>query len=128
MNTNRADLGSLSPRYSAFRRTHTRSADPIWLLCTQLALPLTLFLPSRFEPGVRLMVGASTWTLWLEGAFSCGCTFLDDKGGGLTGQSVGPRMDASTITKVTSTNLMDSGNFSSRCCTFRRTHTSVDPV
>ena len=41
LSTNRVDSGSFSSGCCAFRRTHT-SADPIRLLCIQLALPLTL--------------------------------------------------------------------------------------
>ena len=45
LRTNRVDSGSFSSRGYAFRHTHT-SADPVRLLCTRLALPLTLSLPS----------------------------------------------------------------------------------
>ena len=37
-------------------------------------------------------------------------------------------MDTATIRTVLSTNRVDSGSFSSRCCAFRRTHTNVDPI
>ena len=62
------------------------------------------------------------------GGFSCDCMFWDGKGGGLTGQPVGPQVDTATIRTVLSTNRVDSGSFSSRCCAVRRTHTSADPI
>ena len=46
----------------------------------------------------------------------------------LTRQPAGPLVGTSTITTVKSTNRVDSGSFGSRCCTFRRTHTSADPI
>ena len=106
-------------------RTHV-SADPIQLLGIRLALPLTLFLPSAFVPSTKLMVGASPRALGLVKGFSCGCMFLDERGGGLA--PVGPRLDTATITTVLNTNRVDSGRFSSGCCAFRRTHTSADPI
>ena len=54
--------------------------------------------------------------------------FWDEKGGGLTGQSVGPQVDTATIRTVLSTNRVDSRRLSSRCWTFRRAHTSADPI
>ena len=48
--------------------------------------------------------------------------FWDERGEGLT--PVGPQVDNATIRTVLSTNRVDLGSFSSRCCTFRRTHTS----
>ena len=78
MSANRVDLGNLSSRCYAFRRTHT-SADPIQLLCIQLALPLTLSLPSRLAPSARLTVGVPPRSLWLAGILlrrkkkMCGC-------------------------------------------------------
>ena len=42
----------------------------------------------------------------------------DERAGRLTGQSLGPLV----------ANRVDLGSFSSRCCTFRRTHTSPDPT
>ena len=65
---NRVDLESFSSRCWTFWRTHT-SADPIRVLCTQLALPLTLSLPSRLAPRTKLMVGVSPRALWLAGSF-----------------------------------------------------------
>ena len=65
---NRVDLESFSSRCWAFRRTHT-SADPIRVLCTRLALPLTLSLPSRLAPCARLTVDVPTRAVWLAGIF-----------------------------------------------------------
>ena len=61
-------LGSFSSRCWTFRRTHT-SADPIRVLCTRIALPLTLSLPSRLVPSARLTVGFPLRALWLAGIF-----------------------------------------------------------
>ena len=129
LSTNRVDSRSFSSRSCAFRRTHT-STDPIRLLCIRLALPLTLSLPSRFAPGTKLVVGVSPRAPWLAGAFSRDCTFWDCRGGVLTinRQPVGPLVSTAAITTATGTNHVDSGSFSSRCCTFRRTHTSADPI
>ena len=123
LSTNRVDSGSFSSGCCAFRRTHT-SADPIRLLCIRLALPLTLPLPLRFAPSARLTVGGTPCALWLVGGFSCDCMFWENSGGGLTTQPVG----TATMTTVTSTNRVDLESFSSRCWTFRRTHTSADPI
>ena len=49
-------------------------------------------------------------------------------GGGLTRQPVGPAVGTATMTTVMSANRVDLGSFSSRCCTFRHTHTSADPI
>ena len=129
LSTNRVDSGSFSSRRCAFRRTHT-STDPIRLLCIRLALPLNLFLPSRFAPGTKLMVGVSPRASWPAGAFSRDCTFWDCKGGVLiiNRQQVGPLVNTPATTTATGINHVDSGRFSSRCCTFRRTHTSADPI
>ena len=54
--------------------------------------------------------------------------FLDERGGGLTAQSMSPQVDTATIRKVLSTNRVDSRSFSSRCWAFRRIHTSADPI
>ena len=123
LSTNRVDSGSFSSGCCAFRRTHT-SADPTRLLCIRLALPLTLPLPLRFASSARLTVGGTPCALWLVGGFSCDCMFWENSGGGLTSQPVG----TATITTVTSTNRVDLESFSSRCWTFRRTHTSADPI
>ena len=127
--TNRVDSRSSSSRSCAFRRTHT-STDPIRLLCIRLALPLTLSLPSRFTPGTKLMVGVSPRAPWPAGAFSRDFTFSDCRGGVLTinRQPVGPLVSTAAITSATGMNHVDSGRLSSRCCTFRRTHTSADPI
>ena len=127
LSTNRVESGSFSSRYCAFRRTHA-SADPIRLFCIRLALPLTLSLLSRFAPSARLMVGDTPCALWLVGDFSCDCMFWEKRGGGLTTQLVGPPVGTATMTAVVSANRVDLGSFSSRCCTFRHTHTSADPI
>ena len=67
-NANRVDLESFSSRCWTFRRTHT-SADPIRVLCTRLALPLTLSLNSRLAPRARLTVDVPTRAVWLAGIF-----------------------------------------------------------
>ena len=129
LSTNRVDSRSFSSRRCAFRRTHT-STDPIRLLCIRLALPLNLFLPSRFAPGTKLMVGVSPRASWPAGFFLRDCTFWDCKGGVLiiNRQQVGLLVNTPATTTATGINHVDSGRFSSRCCTFRRTHTSADPI
>ena len=129
LSTNRVDSRSFSSRRCAFRRTHT-STDPIRLLCIRLALPLNLFLPSRFAPGTKLMVGVSPRASWPAGFFLRDCTFWDCKGGVLiiNRQQVGPLVNTPATTTATGINHVDSGRFSSRCCTFRRTRTSADPI
>ena len=129
LSTNRVDSRSFSSRRCAFRRTHT-STDPIRLLCIRLALPLNLFLPSRFAPGTKLMVGVSPRASWPAGFFLRDCKFWDCKGGVLiiNRQQVGPLVNTPATTTATGINHVDSGRFSSRCCTFRRTHTSADPI
>ena len=129
LSTNRVNSRSFSSRRCAFRRTHT-STDPIRLLCIRLALPLNLFLPSRFAPGTKLMVGVSPRASWPAGFFLRDCTFWDCKGGVLiiNRQQVGPLVNTPATTTATGINHVDSGRFSSRCCTFRRTHTSADPI
>ena len=47
---------------------HT-NIDPIRALSTQLALPLTLSLPSQLVPSARLTVGVPPRALWLAGIF-----------------------------------------------------------
>ena len=120
LSTNRVDSRSFSSRCWAFRRTHT-SADPIRLFCM-----LTLSLPSGFVPSARFMVGASPRALGLVWDFSCDCMFWDERGEGLKPE--GPKVDTATIRTVLSTNRVDSGSFSSRCCVFPRTHVSADPI
>ena len=129
LSTNRVDSRIFSSRSCAFRRTHT-STDPIRLLCIRLALPRTLTLPSRFVPGTKLMVGVSPWAPWLAGDFSRDCAFWDCRGAVLiiNRQPVGPLVSTAAITTATGINHVDSGRFSSRCCTFRRPHTSADPI
>ena len=58
----------------------------------------------------------------------CGYTFWDYRGGGLTRQPMGPPVNQGAITTATSINHLNSGRFSLRCCTFRRTHTSAHPI
>ena len=58
MGANRVDLESFSSRCWTFR-----------LLCTRLALPLTLSLPLRLAPRTKLMVGVPPRALWLAGIF-----------------------------------------------------------
>ena len=123
LSTNRVDSGSFSSGCCAFRRAHT-SADPIRLLCIRLALPLTLPLTLRFAPSTRLTVGGVPCALWLVGDFLCDCLFWENSGGGLTTQPVG----TATMTTVTSANCVNLEIFSSRCWTFRRTHTNADPI
>ena len=125
LSTNHVDSRSFSSRCWAFRRTHP-SADPIRPLGIRLALPLTLSLPSAFVSSTQLMVGASPRALGLVKNFSRDCMFWDERGGGLAPE--GPRVDTAAIRTVLSTNRVDSGSFSSRCCAFRRTHTSADPI
>ena len=124
---NRGDLESFSSRCWTFRRTHT-SADPIRVLCTRLALPLSLSLPSGFVPSTKLMVGASPRALGPVKDFSFDCLFWDDRGGGLAGQPMGPQVDTANMRTVLSTNHVDSRSFSSRCWAFRRTHPIADPI
>ena len=115
LSTNRVDSRSFSSRRCAFRRTHT-STDPIRLLCIRLALPLNLFLPSRFAPGTKLMVGVSPRASWPAGFFLRDCTFWDCKGGVLiiNRQQVGPLVNTPASTTATGINHVDSGRFSSR--------------
>ena len=100
---------------------HTRA---LRLLCIRLALPSTLCSPSRLAPSARLTVGGTPCALWLVWDFPCDCMFWENSGGGLTTQPVG----TTTMTTVTSANCVDLESFSSRCWTFRRTHTSADPI
>ena len=127
LSTHRVDSRSFSSRSCTFRRTDT-SIDPIRLLCMRLALPLTLSLPSQIAPSAKLMVGVSPRVLWLAGALSCDCTLWDCREGGLTRQPVCPPVNTAATTTASSINHVDSESFSSRCCTFRRTHTSADPI
>ena len=123
LSTNRVDSGSFSSGCCAFRRTYT-SADPIRLLCIRLALPLTLPLPLRFAPSARLTVGGTPCALGLVNDFLCYCMFWKNSGGGLTTQPVG----TATMTTLTSANRVDLESFSSRCWTFRCTHTNANPI
>ena len=124
---NHVDSGRFSSRCCTFRLTHT-SADPIRILCIRLALTLTLSRPPGFASCARLMVCASPCAIWLVGDFSCDCMFWDDRGGGLTGQPMGPQVDTANIRTVLSTNHVDTRSFSPRCWAFRRTHPSANPI
>ena len=108
LSTNRVDSRSFSSRRCAFRRTHT-STDPIRLLCIRLALPLNLFLPSRFAPGTKLMVGVSPRASWPAGVFLRDCTFWDCKGGVLiiNRQQVGPLVNTPATTTATGINHVE---------------------
>ena len=76
------------------------------------------------------MVGGTPCAKWLVGDFSCDCMFWEKRGGGPTinRQPVDPQVGTATMTAVMSVNRADLGSFSSRCWTFRRTHTSADPI
>ena len=124
---NHVDSGRFSSRCCNFRRTHT-SADPIRILCIRLALTLTLPRSPGFASCATFMFCVSSWALRLVGYFSCDSMFWDDRGGGLTGQPMGPQVDTANIRTVLSTNHVDSRSFSSRCWAFRRTHPSADPI
>ena len=78
-------------------------------------------------PSARVVTFDSPQALWFVRGVFAGCVFRNERGGGLTGQPVGPEGETATITIVMSTNHVDSGSFSSRCCAFRRTHASEDP-
>ena len=54
--------------------------------------------------------------------------FWDDRGGGLTGQPMGPQVDTANVRTELSINHVDSRSFSSRYWAFRRTHPSADPI
>ena len=103
---NYVDSGSFSSRCCTFRRTHT-SVDPIRILRIRLALTLTLSRPPGFASCARLMVCVSPCALRLVGDFLCDCMFWDDRGGGLTGQPMGPQVDTANIRTVLSTNHVD---------------------
>ena len=93
----------------------------------RLALHLTLPLPSRFEPSVRLMVDGTAWTRWLSGDSSCDSWVWEKRKILLTRQPVGTPVGTTTVTVVMSANRVNLGRFSSRCCAFRCTHTRADP-
>ena len=107
--------------------TYERRPDPATLYPTSFTLDFLLALTifaQRISHGLF-----SHLALWLVGYFSCYCMIWDERGGGLTGQPVGPLLvNTTTIATVTSTNRVDLGSFCSRCCTFWRTYTSADPI
>ena len=113
------------PAYTHERRPYS---DTLYPTSIRLALTLTLSRPPGFASCARFMVGVLPWALWLVGDFSCDCMFWDDRGGGLTGQPMGPQIDTANIRTVLSTNHVDLRSFSSRCWAFRRTHPSADPI
>ena len=74
------------------------------------------------------MVCVSPRAMWFVGDFWCDCMVWEERGGGLTRQPVDLFGDTATMTTVMNTNRVDSGSFSSRCCAFRSTHTSANPI
>ena len=54
--------------------------------------------------------------------------FWEKRGGRRNRQPVGPPVGTAAMTAVMSVNRVDLGSFSSRCCTFRHTHTSADLI
>ena len=75
-----------------------------------------------------VVVGGTHCAPWLSGDSSWKCMFCGKRVGGLTGQPVGPLVGTATMSAVMSADRVDSGSFILRCCTFRRTHTSADPI
>ena len=117
---NRGDSRFFSSRWCTLRRTYT-SADLIGLLYIRLSLPLTIFLPSRFAPSARHMVGVSPCAYDMRGHFRVNACFsMRGEKDLLVGTAV--------MTAVMSANRVGLGSYSSRCCTFRHTHTSADPI
>ena len=105
---------------------HERRPYPATLYLTCITLDSLLALTINAQ---RKTYGwCFTLCLWLARDFSCGYMFWDDRGGGLAGQPVGPLVGTATMTAVMSASRVDSWSFSSRCCTFRRTCTSADPI
>ena len=98
--------------------------------CSATLYPTSFTLDSL----LALTIRANSWLvfhlglLWLAGAFLRDC--WDCRGGLLTinRQPVGPLVSTAAITTATGINHVDSGRLNSRCCTFRRTHTSADPI
>ena len=74
------------------------------------------------------MFCVSPRALWLLGSSSSDCFIWDKRGGGLTMQPVGPPVGTAAMTAVMSANRVSLGSFGSRCCAFRRTHASADPI
>ena len=105
---------------------HTHQHRPYSATLYPTSLPLTLPLPSEFVPSARLVVCVSPRALWLVCYFSCVCIFWDERRGGHT--PVGPYMNTVIIRTGLSTHRVDLESLSSRCCTFRQTHTSADPI
>ena len=127
MSTNRVDSVGFSSLCSAFRRTQT-IADPTWLLCIRLALLLDSLLALVIHAQRKTRGWCFTSGPMACEDFSCYCSFWDERRGGPTGQPKDPLADTATTTTVMSTNRVDLRRLSSRCCAFRRTHTSADPI
>ena len=97
--------------------------------------PTSFTLESLLALTIRARHKTHGWC-FTSGLMACGffflrdCTFWDCKGGVLiiNRQQVGPLVNTPATTTATGINHVDSGRFSSRCCTFRRTHTSADPI
>ena len=109
------------PVYTHERRPYSNTLYPTSFNLDYLPAPRICVLR-------KTLVCVSPWALRLVGNFSCDCMFWDDRGGGLTGQPMGPQVDTANIRTVLSTNHVDSRSFSSRCWAFRRTHPSEDPI
>ena len=113
------------PAYTHERRPYSATLYP-----TSFTLDSVLALTIRAQR--KTMIGGTPGALWLVGDFSCDSSIvlyaLKKRGGGLTRQPVGPLVGTATMTAVMSANRVDLGSFSSRCCSFRRTHTSADPI
>ena len=102
--------------------THKRRPYSATLYPTSFTLDSLLALTIRAQ---RQIYGWwYTLSLWLVKEFPCDCMFWENSGGGLTTQPVG----TATMMTVTSANGVDLESLSSRCWTFRRTHTSADPL
>ena len=65
---------------------------------------------------------------WPAGTSLCDCMFWGEKGGGLIRQPMGPSVSTAIMTKVLSTDCVDSKRVISRGCALRLTHTSADPI
>ena len=94
--------------------------------------PTSFTLDSLLALTIRAQRRTYGWSvnpaLWLAGDFSCDGMLWDERAGGLTGQPMGPLVGTTTMTAVMRANRVESGSFSSRCCTFRRTRTTEDPI
>ena len=88
--------------------------------------PTSFTLDSLLVLTIRAQRKTYVWwyTLGPMADSSCDCMFWDKGGKGLTRQPV----VTATMTAAMSASRGDLGSFSSRCCAFRRTHTSADPI